>query len=567
MDCREMILSENVYDYITDFPIGEVTGYQLPFCYEDVEGLYNVVYLNRQDVPNQDVSFFQYQSIPKLYGLMQNGTFDPTSLIASGITQIQRPPLNLTGAGVVICIIDTGIDYTNPVFRDETGNSRILAIWDQTLQTGTPPEGFLYGTEFTREQINEALQAEEPLQVVPSTDRNGHGTALAAVAAGSRGGGERPYMGAAPGADLVIVKLKEAKQYLRDFYLVPRQVPAYQENDIMLAVKYGDSFTEIFRRPVVFCLGLGTNMGDHAGNTALSRYLNLVAVRRSRGVVVCGGNEGGARHHYRGLLERKSGFLDSSQDVEIRVGNGVAGFWLEFWGNLPDIFTLEIRSPGGETIPIGRLIAGQTLTYGFVYERSRVTLKATLVEPASGEQLISMRLENPTAGIWSIRVSAEGEVHNGEFNLWLPITEFLSGEVYFLSPSPYVTLTEPAMAPDVIGVSTYNAENNSFYTESGRGFNRLGAIRPDFASPGVDVPTPSGERTGSSLAAAITAGAVAQFLQWAVVQQNNQFAESREIKNYLIRGAARETDTTYPNREWGYGRLDMQGVFETLSRV
>jgi len=295
--------------------------------------------------------------------------------------------------------------------------------------------------------------------------------------------------------------------------------------------------------------------------------LNLVAVRRSRGVVVCGGNEGGARHHYRGMLERRSGALNSSQDVEIRVEDDVAGFWLEFWGNLPDIFTLEIRSPGGETVPIGRLIAGQTLTYGFVYERSRVTLKATLVEPASGEQLIAIRLENPTSGIWTIRVSGEGEVHNGEFNMWLPITEFLGGEVYFLSPNPYVTLTEPGMAPDVIGVSTYNAQNNSFYTESGRGFSRTGVIRPDFAAPGVDIGTPSGERTGSSLAAAITAGAVAQFLQWAVVEQNNQFAESREIKNYLIRGAARETDTTYPNREWGYGRLDMEGVFETISRV
>ncbi len=567
MDCREMILSNNVYDYITDFPIGAVEGYQTPFCYADVEGLYNIVYLNRTGIPNQDVSFFQYQSTPKLYGLMQTGAFDPISLIASGITQIQRPPLSLTGSGVVLCVIDTGIDYRNPVFLDESGNSRILAIWDQTIQTGNPPEGFLYGSEYKREEINRALRSDDPFQVVPSRDQNGHGTALAAVAAGSSVGGENPYIGAAPGVDLVIVKLKECKQYLRDFYLVSQEVPAYQENDIMLAVKYADSFAEIFSRPVVICLGLGTNMGDHAGNSALSRYLNLVAVRRSRGVVVCGGNEGGARHHYRGVLERRSGATESTQDVEIRVEEGTIGFWLEFWGNLPDIFTLEIRSPGGESVPIGRLITGQTLTYGFVYERSRVSLKATLVEPASGEQLISIRLENPTAGIWTIRVSAQGEVHNGEFNMWLPITEFLSGEVYFLSPNPYITLTEPAMAPDVIGVSTYNAENNSFYTESGRGFNRIGAIRPDFAAPGVEIPTPTGERTGSSLAAAMTAGAVAQFLQWAVVEQNNQFAESREIKNYLIRGAARNADTTYPNREWGYGRLDMEGVFETISGV
>lgn len=567
MDCREMVLSNNVYDYITDFPVGAVENYEPPFCYADVEGLYNIVYINRAGIPNSEVSFFQYQSTPKLYGLMQTGEFDPISLIASGITQIQRPPLSLTGEGVVICVIDTGIDYRNPVFLDESGNSRILAIWDQTIQTGTPPEGFVYGSEYTREEIDRALQSDEPLLIVPTQDENGHGTSLAAVAAGSSVGGERPYVGAAPGADLVIVKLKECKQYLRDFYLVAPDVPAYQENDIMLAVKYADSFAELFRRPVVICLGLGTGMGDHAGNSALSRYLDLVAVRRNRAVVVAGGNEGNARHHYRGLLQRQNGGVGNSQDVEIRVGEGSRGFSLEIWGNLPDIIDAEIRSPGGEIVPIGRLPIGQTVTYGFVYERSRVTINATLVEASSGEQLIFLRLENPTAGIWTLRISARGEVYNGEFNIWLPITDFLDTEVYFLSPNPYTTLTEPAMAPNVIGVSTYSAENNGFYTESGRGFGRTGAIRPDFAAPGVDISTPTGERTGSSLAAAITAGAVAQLLQWAVVEQNNQFAESREIKNYLIRGAARDADTAYPNREWGYGRLDMEGVFEALSGI
>lgn len=564
MDCKEKILSNNVYDYITDFPIDAVENYEPEFCYTDIENLYNIVYINKAAVPNQDVAFFQYQNIPKLYGLMQSGGFNPTGLIASGITQIQRPPLSLTGRGVVVCIIDTGIDYANPVFLDEGGRSRILAIWDQTIQLGTPPEGFLFGTEYTGEDINRALQAENPEQIVPTRDELGHGTALAAVAAGSSVGGDRPYRGAAPEADLVIVKLKECKQYLRQFYLLPEQVPAYQENDIMLAVKYADSFAELFRRPVVICLGLGTNMGDHAGSSALSRYLDFVAVKRSRAVVVCGGNEGNAGHHYRGVMERRSGAPNVQQDVEVRVGRGTRGFWMEAWGNLPDIINVEIRSPGGERVPLTRLSSGQTLTYDFIYERSRVTIKAILVEPSSGEQLILFRMEQPSPGIWTFRVSAVGEVHNGEFNMWLPITDFLDTEVEFLMPNPYTTLTEPALAANVIGVSAYDAANNSFYIDSGRGYSRTGAIRPDFAAPGVDIPTTSGERSGSSLAAAMTTGAVAQFLQWAVVERNQQFAESREIKSYLIRGAARTSDTTYPNREWGYGRLDMQGVFETI---
>ena len=308
-------------------------------------------------------------------------------------------------------------------------------------------------------------------------------------------------------------------------------------------------------------------MGDHAGSSALSRYLDFVAIKRSRAVVVCGGNEGNAGHHYRGMLERRSSAFEDTEDVEIRVGDGARGFFVELWGSLPDIFTVELRSPGGENVSVGRLVRGQTLTYEFVYEKSRVTVRAALVEPSSGEQLIVFKMEQPTAGIWTLRVSAVGEVHNGEFNIWLPITEFLNTEVYFLTSSPYTTLTEPAMAPNVIGVSTYDANNNSFYIESGRGYSRTYVIRPDFAAPGVGIPTLRGSRTGSSLSAVITAGAVAQFLQWAVVEQNNQFVESREIKSYLIRGAARSANTTYPNREWGYGRLDMSGLFQTISEV
>lgn len=578
MSCKEKILSNNVYDFITDFPMESVRNSGLTDCYTDIEDLYNVLYINKTRVPNRDVSFFEYQSMPKLYGLMQIGDYDPTSLIASGITQIQRPPLELTGRGTVICIIDTGIDYRNPVFLDENGNSRILAIWDQTVQTGTPPEGFLYGSEYTREEINRAIRAEDPFQIVPSRDENGHGTAMAAVAAGSNVDGETPYRGAAPQANILIVKLKECKQYLRDFYLLPANVPAYQENDIMLAVNYANQFADVFLRPLVICLGLGTNMGDHIGSSALSRYLNIVATRRSHGVVVCGGNEGNTGHHYHGILERRSGGTESTQDVEIRVAEGERGFILEIWGNLPDILSAGLRSPGGETIPISRLAIGQISSYGFVYERSKVTIRNILVEPSSGAQLITMRLQDPTPGIWTVLISSVGEVHNGSFDLWLPINEFLDTDVYFLSPSPYTTLTEPAMAADVIGVSAYNASNNSFYIESGRGYSRAGGIRPDFAAPGVDISVVRPNRgnrvslimgtdSGNSLAAAVTAGAVAQFLQWAVVENNNRYVESRVIKSYLIRGAARNTDTTYPNREWGYGRLNMVGVFETLRGI
>ncbi len=569
MYCKEHALSNHYYDVITDYPVRVLENSGFDYCYYPIDDFY-LLYVNEDDVRNTNDYFYDYESIPKIYGLMQEQGavgFDPNSLIVSGITQIQRDPLRLTGQGVVICVIDTGIDYTNPVFRDSEGNSRVLAIWDQTIQTGPAPEGFFFGTEYTREDINRALQAEDPYSVVPSRDEIGHGSIMAGVAAGSQLSGEVSYLGAAPNADIVIVKLKECKPYLREFYLIPSGVPAYEEGDIMLAVQYADSFAEVFRRPVVICLGLGTNYGDHTGRAPLPRYLDKIASKRSRAVVVCGGNEGNAAHHYQGNIGDRSRTGDNSIPVEIRVGERSEGFLLELWGNVPDVFTVSIRSPGGESIPVLRLGIQDSITYGFVYERTKITISGMLVEPASGEELILMRIVAPTPGIWTFQVTSNAEIHNGTFHMWLPITQFLNVPAYFLEATPYITLTEPAMAETVISVSAYDAANNSFYIESGRGFTRTGMIKPDFAAPGVNVTTIQGRQSGTSLAAAITAGAVAQFMEWAVVQGNNRVVESREIKNYFVRGASRNYDILYPNREWGYGRLNMVGTFDALIGV
>ncbi len=566
MDCRTQILSNDYFDVITDFSLQ--ADVKEP-CAAIIENQFRIFYYDRSIVGNTNEYFFQFRNVPKLYGLMQEGGmlaggFDPNSLIASGITQIQREPLALTGRGVIICVIDTGIDYTNPAFRNPDGTSRILAIWDQTIQEGSPPEGFQYGTEYTKEAIDRALEAEDAYSVVPSRDENGHGSMMAGVAAGSRVSGGLTYQGAAPDADIVVVRLKECKQYLRDFYMVPEKVPAYQENDIMLAVQYADGFAVPFQKPVVICLGLGTSYGDHAGTAPLARYLDLVAVKRSRAVVLPGGNEGNALHHYQGRLGDRNG---DSISVEVRVEAGNDGFIMELWGSIPDAYTVSVRSPGGETIPRIRLGVRESITYSFVYERTRVTIAGTLADPVSGEELILLRLQDPTPGIWTFQVSAVGDIHNGVFHVWLPISQFLSAPAYFLEPSPYVTMTDPSFAKNAISVSTYDSDNNSFYINSGRGFSRTGDIKPDLAAPGVNVSTIRGKASGSSLAAAITAGAAAQFLQWAVVEENNIVVESRGIKNYLIRGASRSFDISYPSREWGYGRLNMVGTFDALIGV
>lgn len=572
LSCEERIQSNDYLDLIIDYVVPEtyVTMEGVDTCSIQVDEQYRIWYAERRALPPINITHYIYQFIPKLYGLMQE-SFDSINLTETGILRVQRPPLSLTGRGTVMAIIDTGIDYTEPVFQNPDGSTRILAIWDQTLRTGdypqwSSPEGIPYGIEFKREDINRALRGEIP--PLPTRDQNGHGTAMASVAAGSSLGGGLEFLGAAPNCDIVVVKLKEAKQYLRDYYLIRDGATAFQENDIMLGLKYVQSFNIPLVQPLVMCLGIGTNMGDHAGNSALDNYLNHTSARRGQAVVVCGGNEGNAAHHFSQLL-MQSTYVEETphENVEIRVGEGEKGFILEMWGSIPTLFEASVRSPGGEAIPKFQLGLGQSLTYSFVYEKTKITIDSVVVEQGSGDELITFRFDGPTPGVWNIGVSIVGRPYNAVFHMWLPITDFLTSDTYFLNSSPYTTLTEPSLSRNVLTTSTYDSSNTSFYVNSGRGYARDSAIKPDVAAPGVQVSTIRGTRTGSSMGAALTAGAVAQFMEWAVVEGNARLAEGKEVKNYFIRGAERERYLVYPNREWGYGRMNINGTFEELAGI
>ncbi|HKM33964.1 MAG TPA: S8 family peptidase [Lachnospiraceae bacterium] len=564
MTCNEKILSEDYGELIIDFTVPvEIQDPIIAECLTVVNERFSIAYVPLNYIDRFTSSLYRYDNGSRVYGLMQEA-FDPISLANSGIIRTQRPPLSLTGRGVVMAFIDTGIRYAEPMFLNSAGNTRLLTIWDQTIQTGTPPDGYNYGSLFTRDDINKALQAKNPYAVVPSTDEDGHGTAMASVAAGSILDGGYTFWGAAPEADIVVIKLRQAKKYLRDFYFIPEGVPAYGGADIMLGVKFAESFARTMQKPVVICIGMGTNTGNHVLGSPLARYLNDIAINRNRSVVICGGNEGNAAHHFSGSVPEG---VNGYRDVEIRVGEGEGGFLVEMWGNVPNIFDASVKTPGGETIPRFKLGVGSGQRYTFVYEKTVITIQSILVEAATGEELIIFRFEAPTPGVWTIRVFNQPDEGNGVFNMWLPITQFLKSNTFFLNSSPYITLTDPGIAEGAITVSTYNDVNNSFYVNSGRGFLRNGMIKPDFAAPGVGISTALGRRTGSSLAAAITAGGVAQFLQWAVVQQNNLLITNPELKSYFIRGATRSSDLEYPNRNWGYGRLNVTGVFDVMARV
>lgn len=512
--------------------------------------------------PNREIVSLvglNYSYIPKLYTLL-----DTTSIEAAGILRTQNQPiLNLSGTGVLVGFIDTGVEYTHPAFKTSDGRTRIIRIWDQTIMEGPPPANHSYGTEYTQDMINKALQSENPLSIVPSTDTLGHGTFVAGVATGSRDPAN-DFTGAAPGCEIVAVKLKPAKEYLRNFFFVSQDAVAYQESDIISAILYLTQVASEEKKPMVICIALGTNQGDHAGHGPLAQIIDSIVAQTAFNCIIAGGNEAGKSHHYYGVVTGEGQY----DNVEILVGNSGSSFSLELWAQAPELYSIAVRSPIGEIIPQvpARLEQSQIVT--FTLEKTKVFIDYEVIEKRSGSQVILIRFQNPTPGIWSIQVYCNNFV-NGIFHMWLPITGFVPPDIVFLRPNPDVTLTEPATTRTSIATAAYNVSNNSIFINSSRGYARTGFIKPDLAAPGVNVYGPVlnskySSQSGTSASAAITAGAVALIVNWGMTSNNRLYASS-EITNFLIRGATRNPNILFPNREWGYGTLNAYNVFETIT--
>ena len=579
-DCSSLIVSEETGDYIIEYnslyfeQIQRQDGVGIS-CINDTGCILYTNYPGSRNINIQQ----GYYSVPKLYGLMDTTSFD-----ASGITAtLNQPLLNVRGQGVLIGFLDTGIDYLREDFKASGGRTRIAAVWDQTIQSvnyeedtgeaaGTEQydreqvQGMVqYGTVYTREDINAALAAERegqnPYDIVPSRDENGHGTFLAGVAAASE---TADYIGAAPEAEILMVKLKPAKKYLRDFYLLPERVEAYSETDMMMGVRFLQQYAIREKKPLVICVGLGTASGSRTGALPFADLLNTLARQVNTVVVTCTGNEANNRTHTSGLAVSDT----EPSEIEITVGADERGFVMEIWAESLDILSVAITSPSGERISRipARIDTGGV--YNFLLERSQVAVNYRVVESASGYEVIFMRFINPAQGIWKIHVYSLTNIV-GRYNAWLPLKQFLSGDTYFLNSNPSTTLTEPGAAERVISVGAYNHITDASYAASGRGYTATGLVKPDFVAPGVDVyGVRAGggytTRTGTSVAAAHAAGAAALLLTWGVTDGNLPYMGTNEVKSVLIRGAKRENNTVYPNNIYGYGKMDVIEAFYKL---
>lgn len=524
-----------------------------------------VIYVPSTEITARSIGAYGYSAFPTLYGLESI-----QSLEASGIVRLRNiPVLNLRGQGVLVGIIDTGIDYTNPVFRRADGTSKIVSLWDQTIDSenrypSTPfPYVTFYGTEYTQEDINLALNSANPYEIVPSFDEIGHGTMLAGVAAGNEMR-ENNFAGVAPDADLVVVKLKQAKPVLRNHIGIPLDVPCYQENDVMWGVQYLIAVARVLRRPIAICIGLGTSQGPHNGRDFLSVLLTTAADFRDVAISIAAGNEGNNRRHYFGAINRDIGY----DTVELNVGEGQSDFWMELWGNPPGTYSVDVLSPFGEYIP--RIVESIRINreISFVFEPTVIFIDYIVSERLTGEQLIFFRFRNPTPGIWRFRVYGRGNLQEN-FHIWLPSGEFISPETYFTESNPYTTITAPGYAMVPITTTAYNSETGALYLPSGKGFSRDEAIKPDLAAPGVNIVSPTINNTfvlasGTSIAAAHMTGITAMLLEWGSVRGNLPGIDTVQIKKFLLRGANRNPNLPYPNRNWGYGIVDIFNVFNVL---
>jgi len=486
-----------------------------------------------------DCPAVEYVEKPKrLFFQIENGKR------ASCITPVQRPPLPLTGRGVLVAVIDSGIDYENDVFRNADGTTRIRHLWDQTI-SGSPPEGYVIGTEYTREEINEALRAptrQERLQIVPSQDISGHGTSVTGIAAGN----SQEYQGVAYESDLLIVKLG-----------IPREEGFPRTTELIQALDYVVRRALEYQMPVAINLSFGNTYGPHDGSSLLERFIEDIANTWKSVICIGTGNEGNAAGHTSGVL------VDSEETViQLAVQENSPSLNVQIWKAYFDLVDFSLISPSGVRIgPIQEVLGSQR----FVVGNTQILLYYGEPNPFSIDQEIFIDfLPRDTyidSGIWRL-VLTPRDIVNGEFALWLPSQAVLNPGTGFLFPTEERTLTIPATSYGTIGVGAYDAATFTYADFSGRGPAGPGRrAKPDIVAPGVDItaPIPGGsfeELSGTSFATPFATGGAALLMEWGIESGNDPFLYGEKVKAYFQRGARPFVGITqYPSPLVGYGAL------------
>lgn len=472
----------------------------------------------------------------------------------------------LNGGGVLLAVLDSGITWDLEVFRKADGSTRIRYLWDQTvseetasMRYGKMPDGFSLGTEYTAEEINAALQmpALDRYRRIPSRDLSGHGTAVAGIAAGRSADGL--YTGAAPEAELIVVKLG-----------LPGNSGGVEEGfprttEILRGVTYALWKARQLNMPLVINLSFGNSYGSHDGSSLLERFLDNASEIGKTVICVGSGNEGAARGHFAGNITRDS-------RVELAVGNYERSLNIQLWKNYSDVFRIRLQSPGGEEAELTTNIQGGKYTLKLEQTRILVYLGEPLPYAVAQEiylEMIPVTGSYINAGIWTIRLEPVMTV-TGQYYLYLPAGNGRGDSTGFYRSTPQVTLTVPSTAAKVITVGAYDPVYDTYADFSGRGYAdstrtigvaAAGLTKPDLVAPGVNIQAPDvygtfTPTTGTSFATPIVSGAAALLMEWGIVRGNDPFLYGEKIKAYLRKGARPlRGEMEYPNDRVGYGRL------------
>lgn len=477
----------------------------------------------------------QYIELPKI---LYTSAYDSNR--ASCIPSVWNN-YNLTGEGILVGFLDTGIDYTHNAFKDDEGNTRIEYIYD--LENGVV---------YDKNKINEALKSEDPFSIVPEIDLSGHGTHVAGIACA---GGNINFdnYGVAYKSSIAMVKIT-GENSLR----------AALSTQLMRGLKFLMDKSNEINKPLVVNISLSTNDGSHNGSSLLEKYIQTFTQLQKAVIVVAAGNEGNSAHHVGGKMKKE-------EDLDLNIGDGEKGIILDFFKPVLVDVSVEVISPTG--ISTGPMGLSESYKERFV-GREKIVVYSTGPKPfdIQGQTTISILPlgDTITSGGWRIIVRKLNN-YEGYFDVWLPIAEGLNERTRFLQPSVYNTLGIPATVEGVISVGSYNFLNNNLSAFSGRGVVRPEwLIKPDLVAPGENILSTVEEqgfdtKSGTSMAAPQVSGICALLFEWGITRNNDPFLYGERIKYYLIKGAKRTIfGEAYPNPDLGYGFVCLDRTMELL---
>ena len=465
---------------------------------------------------------------------------------ASCIRTVQTGRDGLTGKGILVGIVDSGVDYFHPDFRNTDGSSRILRLWDQSIP-GKPPQGYVTGTEYTKEEIDEALELGENQgrRLVPSVDYSGHGTSVLGIAAGNGRASDGVNRGVAYESDLLVVKMG-----------IPRENSFPRTTELIQGIDYLVRQSLSLKRPMVINISFGNNYGSHRGDSLLETYIDTVSAMGRLVICTATGNNGNQPLHAGGTLAQ-----GQTRQIELSVSQREPTLNVQLWKSYEDEMEIYIESPSGKRIgPLYEQLGSQRYSLG----NTKLLVYYGKPGPYHVTQEIYIDFlpveTYVDSGVWKIFLSGK-RVRSGEYYLWLPGGNTLNRGTGFYEPRAYGTLTIPSTSSRIITAGAYDSLIDAYADFSGRGSRQLPYLKPDLVAPGVNIvaPVPGGGYsavTGTSFAAPFVSGASALLMQWGIINGNDPYLYGEKVKAYLRRGArALPGYERYPNEEVGWGRL------------